>query len=255
MTVSNPTAALVIIGNELLSGQTQDLNVAYLAKKLFDRGIEVKEVRMILDHEATIIETVLGLSSLHSYVFTTGGIGPTHDDITAQSIAKAFNVPLIKHPEALKRLYARYPHPKAPEAMERMAYVPEGAILIDNPVSAAPGFYLYNVYVMAGIPAIMQEMFKNLMPHLKKGIPRSTIHMVISVAESVIAQRLREIQESHPTIEIGSYPKWAESDRSVMIVIKGVAGPELEHVREKLRHLFHIMEIEHQEWDLPTIEA
>jgi molybdenum cofactor synthesis domain-containing protein len=248
MSSLNPSAGVIVVGNEILSGQTQDLNIFYLTKNLFNLGIEVKEVRVILDDEDQIIGAVRSFHEAYDFVFTTGGIGPTHDDITSHSVAKAFHLPLIKHPEALRRLYEKYPQPKAPEAMERMALIPEGAELIDNPISAAPGFRIYNVHVMAGIPDIMQKMFESLMPHLKKGTPRHSIKLIVSGAEGMIAEGLRTIQRDHPAIEIGSYPKWSSAERSVMVVAKGFQGNDLEQVRAELLTLF-------QSLDLPVQEA
>ena len=203
-----PTAALLLIGNELLSGRTQDLNLNYIAKGLNEVGVRFMESRVVPDIEAMIVEAVNALRSRYSYVFTTGGIGPTHDDITAACIAKAFDVPLTEHPEAIERLEAFYAHRKEElnEARRRMANTPEGASLVDNPVSGAPGFVMENVYVFAGIPNIMQAMFDSVKLTLVGG-KRVLSHTVTTdLVEGVIAKDLGAIQQDYPETEIGSYP-------------------------------------------------
>ena len=158
------TAALLIIGNEILSGRTKDANLAFLGENLNDLGIQMSECRVVRDDEADIIAAVRALSERYDYVFTTGGIGPTHDDITCACIAKAFGAAVIRHPEAMRRLTLHYEKTGVEfnEMRQRMANIPDGASLIDNPVSAAPGFKIGNVYVMAGVPRIMQGMFDEL---------------------------------------------------------------------------------------------
>jgi len=232
-----PTAAILIIGNEILSGQTQDVNVAYLSQELADVGIDVMEVRMVLDDKEAIIAAVHDLKK-YTYVFTTGGIGPTHDDITANAMACAFNVPLESNPEALKRMNDRYPTSKSPQALVSMSYIPRGAHLIDNPHSAAPGFQIGNVYVMAGVPVIMQSMFKTLVPRLEKGSIKHDIKFVVSVAEGVIAADLKVIQEENPTIDIGSYPRIVSQGHNLLIVAKGRDKQALKQVEEKLIQMF-----------------
>src|SRR3954454_1473596 len=163
------TAALVIIGNEILSGRTQDVNLAFLATQLNEAGIQMGEVRVVPDAEADIVEAVNALRGKHDHVFTTGGIGPTHDDITSASIAKAFGLPYGRHPEAERRLLAYYPPEKVNRARMKMAETPEGAELIDNPVSVAPGFIIGNVFVLAGIPQVVRAMFDGIRPTLRGG--------------------------------------------------------------------------------------
>ena len=165
------TAALVVIGNEILSGRTKDANVSYLARQLTALGIQLAEVRMVRDEERAIIAAVNTLRASHNYVFTTGGIGPTHDDITCEAVARAFNLPYRIHPEAKRILedFYRDTGRELNEARMRMAYTPEGATLIDNPVSRAPGFRVENVHVLAGIPAVMRAMFESVAPTLKGG--------------------------------------------------------------------------------------
>ena len=164
------TAALIIIGNEILSGRIQDANLSYIATKLNDEaGIRLTEARVVPDIEAEIVDAVNAMRTKHDYVFTTGGIGPTHDDITAEAVSKAMGVRLIRHPEAERRLQAYYPPDKLTEARLRMANTAEGATLIDNPVSIAPGFRIGKVHVLAGVPQIAAAMMDNVVPTLEGG--------------------------------------------------------------------------------------
>ena len=176
-----PTAAIILIGNELLSGRTQDTNLKYIASQLCGHGITLRETRVIPDDHQVVVSTVNTLRHAHDYVFTTGGIGPTHDDITADCVADAFGVALPVHPEAERRLldFFKQRDIEANEDRLRMARIPEGGELIDNPVSAAPGFRIDNVFVMAGVPRIMQVMFDSILPSLRKGpaIELSLIHI------------------------------------------------------------------------------
>lgn len=199
-------AALIIIGNEILSGRTQDRNLAYIAQALNDAGVKLMEVRVIPDLEGAIIETVNALRGAFDYVFTTGGIGPTHDDITTAAIAKAFGVNVVRHPEAERRLLKHYTPEQVNEARMKMADIPEGATLIDNPVSSAPGFIIGNVYVMAGVPSIMQAMLDQVIPSLKGGLPTRSKTLSANITEGTIAADLTEIQNRYPDVEIGSYP-------------------------------------------------
>ena len=204
--LSSPTAAILIIGNEILCGRTQDTNSYWLAQQLTDMGIVVSEMRVIGDFEDRIIAVVNALRRQATYVFCTGGIGPTHDDITAASIAAAFGVPLIRHLEADSRLRAHYPPEKQTDARMKMADVPDGASLIDNPLTIAPGFRIENVFVMAGVPAIMKEMFTCIRPHLSLGAPIYSETIVTQRGEGDIAVILQAAQTANPTVEIGSYP-------------------------------------------------
>ncbi|NIR30541.1 MAG: competence/damage-inducible protein A [Gammaproteobacteria bacterium] len=207
---SHVTAAVVVIGNEILSGRTRDSNLAYLARGLNEVGIRVREARVIPDVEGVIVETVNTLRARHAYVFTTGGIGPTHDDITAASVAKAFGVPLERNADAVRRLQAYYARPEVSagltEARLRMANVPCGAELLDNPVSGAPGFRMENVYVLAGVPSIMEAMFGAIKPHLRGGAVVRTREIVVYLPESEVARTLSRLQERYPDVEMGSYP-------------------------------------------------
>jgi molybdenum cofactor synthesis domain-containing protein len=215
------TAALIIIGNEVLSGRTQDANIQYIATGLNDVGVRLKEVRVIEDNEAAIITAVNALRATHAYVFTTGGIGPTHDDITAECIAKAFGVALKRDPRAVQRLLLQIKPENLNEARLRMANIPEGADLIDNPVSHAPGFKIGNVYVMAGVPKIMQAMFEGVRGSLKGGGKMWSRNVTIHVGEGVIADGLRAIQERWPAVEIGSYPFSNQGKYGTVIVTRG----------------------------------
>ena len=169
MAGKNPTACVLIIGNEVLSGRTQDANIRFLATKLGDLGIPVREVRVIPDVPETIVSTVNEVRRKFNYVFTTGGIGPTHDDITSECIAAAFGVPWEPHPVAFARMEKAYKPGEFNAALQRMGTMPRGAKLIDNAMSVEPGFQMENVYVMAGVPRVMQSMFEWLAPHLQGG--------------------------------------------------------------------------------------
>ncbi|HEX3943080.1 MAG TPA: competence/damage-inducible protein A [Rhizomicrobium sp.] len=187
-----PTAAMLAIGDEILSGRTQDTNTNYVARFLATLGINLREARVVPDVEMEIVAAVNALRTRYGYVFVTGGIGPTHDDITADAIAKAFNVSIDHHPEALALIGARYEPEEFNEMRRRMARIPAGAALIRNSVSAAPGFQLENVFVMAGVPMIMRAMLEDVAPQLKKGPPVHTSVITAPVAEGRIAAALVE---------------------------------------------------------------
>src|SRR3954465_6717552 len=213
------TAAVIIIGNEILSGRTQDTNLAYLAKELGGIGVQVREARVVPDDEAEIVAAVNAMRARYTYVFTTGGIGPTHDDITAASIAKAFGLPCGRHPEAERRLRAYYPPEKVNPARMKMAETPEGAELIDNPVSVAPGFTIGNVHVLPGVPSILQAMWSGLKPKLKGGATVLSRTITVLCPEGEIARPLGGIQEKHPTVEIGSYPFMRQNQFGTSLVL------------------------------------
>lgn len=205
-TASEVSAAIIIIGNEVLSGRTQDLNLQFLAAALNAVGIRVREARVVGDEEDAIVEAVNACRVAYDYVFTTGGIGPTHDDITSASIAKAFGVPLVRHPRAEALLHAHFrPEDRNPARM-RMADVPAGAELIENPVSRAPGFSIGNVFVLPGVPAIMRAMFDGVRHRLAGGAPMLSHTIAAFTTEGAIAQGLAEVQARYPAVEIGSYP-------------------------------------------------
>lgn len=214
------TAALLIIGNEILSGRTQDKNLSHIALKLNDVGVRLAEVRVVPDIEAKIVDAVNTLRAEYNYVFTTGGIGPTHDDITSASIAQAFGVKIHRHPQAEKILRAHYTADQINEARLKMADVPEGSVLLDNPVSSAPGFRIGNVYVMAGVPRIMQAMLDAILPELKGGAPVLTLSITTDLPEGDIAAGLTDIQNRYPEIDIGSYPMYKMGEFSTTLVLR-----------------------------------
>ncbi len=218
--MDQPTSALIIIGNEILSGRTHDKNLAFLGTGLSEIGAPLREVRVIPDIESVIIDTVREVSARYTYVFTTGGIGPTHDDITSASIAKAFNRKIIRHPEAETLLRAHYTSGKINEARLKMADVPEGSELITNPVSAAPGFKVENVFVMAGVPRIMQAMFEAIRPQLKGGAAVLSQSVTTDLPEGTIADGLTRIQEKYSDTEIGSYPNYMHGGFCTTLVVR-----------------------------------
>ncbi len=202
------TAAILIIGNEILSGRTQDINIQYIATKLSEHGINLEEVRIVPDIKSSIIDAIHNLRKKYTYLFTTGGIGPTHDDITSDAIADAFGVKLAKHPEAYRRLEEYYASKGRTLTMpnEKMAYIPEGANLIDNTASTAPGFVMENVYVMAGVPYIMHAMMDFVLPTLKSSARIESRDISLLVGESFIAKEMEYIQTKYPDVSVGSYP-------------------------------------------------
>jgi molybdenum cofactor synthesis domain-containing protein len=200
-------AALVIIGNEILSGRTQDANLAYLAKWLNQQGIRLHEVRVVADETDDIVAAVNTCRARYDYVFTTGGIGPTHDDITVDAMAAAFGVAVVQHPRAEKLLRDHYGE-RINEARLRMARVPDGANLIENSVSAAPGIQMQNVYIMAGIPSVMRGMLAALEGQLPGGKPVISRTISAYVPESSVAQLLMDVERAHEGVLIGSYPVW-----------------------------------------------
>ena len=213
-------AALIIIGNEILSGRTKDKNLAYLAEWLNEIGIQLYEVRVIRDDEKEIIDCVNLLRKKYDYVFTTGGIGPTHDDITTESIAKAFNVELETNPEALKILQSYYKEGELNEARLKMTLLPKGAELVENPVTKAPGFKMENVFVMAGIPSIMQGMLEGAKTFLRIGNKMTSESIDVFMPESYIAEELSKMQDNYPEVEIGSYPFNKEGQFGTSLVMR-----------------------------------
>jgi molybdenum cofactor synthesis domain-containing protein len=231
------TACLLIIGNEILSGRTQDANLAYLAKGLNEVGVRLREARVIPDVPETIIATVNEVRAKFDYVFTTGGIGPTHDDITAECVARAFGVELVLDPEAKRRLEVRYKamggNMELNEARLRMAHVPEGATLIDNAVSAAPGFRIGNVFVMAGVPVIAQSMFDSVKLTLVGGATILSRTIGCKLSEGAIAKDLGEVQADFPGVDIGSYPYWSRGGGfGVSLVLRGPDAAELDRAAQ-----------------------
>jgi molybdenum cofactor synthesis domain-containing protein len=216
------TAAILAIGDELLSGRTKDKNIGHLAELLTLSGIDLKEVRIVADEEDAIVAALNALREKYDYVFTSGGIGPTHDDITADAVSKAFGVPCIHETEAMKLLAAMYERRgmEFTQARQRMARMPEGATHIPNPVSTAPGFTIGNVYVMAGVPQVFQAMVDAVLPTLRGGARVMSRSVTSPYGEGDIGGPLGEVQKRHPETSIGSYPKFDGKFFSTELVIR-----------------------------------
>ncbi len=231
------TAAMIVIGDEILSGRTKDRNIGHLADVMTAIGIDLKEVRIVPDEEGEIVAAVNAMRARYAYVFTTGGIGPTHDDITADSIAAAFGVPCEYDEAAYELLAAHYAGRglEFNEARKRMARMPRGAAAIANPVSVAPGFRIGNVHVMAGVPAIFQAMLDNVVPTLETGrkLVSATIHC--PYGEGIIGGPLGEIQKAHPETIIGSYPKYLDGSFWTELVVRARAPQALEAARAEVQ--------------------
>ena len=227
------TAALLIIGDEILSGRTQDANLAYLAKWLGVQGIRLREVRVVSDDMAAIGDAVNALRRAHDYLFTTGGIGPTHDDITVDAIAAALGVPVIVHPDA-KAILAEHYGDKLTDARLRMARTPQGASLIANPRTKAPGIRVENVFIMAGVPAITQGMLAALDGQLPGGAPVLSRTIAAWTQESRVAATLGSVEKAHPGVQIGSYPFWREGRTGANFVISATDAALLAHVAATL---------------------
>lgn len=233
----NPTAAVLIIGNEILSGRTQDTNLNYIAKKLTAIGIRLAETRVVPDIEGEIVAALNALRQRYTYVFTTGGIGPTHDDITADSIGAAFGLPVEENAEARARLVAYYTPDRITPPRMRMARMPVGASLIDNPVSIAPGFKIENVHVLAGVPNIMQAMLDGIIASLTHGPAILSASVSGYVAESVVAVELGEIAARYPQLDIGSYP-WTRDGRfGTALVTRGIDVAAIKAADEEIYRL------------------
>jgi molybdenum cofactor synthesis domain-containing protein len=220
--MSNPTAAAIIIGNEILSGRTLDINTQEIALALGEIGVLLIETRTIADDRPMIIDTVRELSSKYDYIFTTGGIGPTHDDITAEAMAAAFNVSYIKNVE-IYNILENYYHQKGEKlnsAREKMAYIPESSKLLYNDATAVPGFVINNVFVMAGIPHIMKAMLKSAIPMLKKGRVVQSKTLDVMMAESKIAIPLEELQNKYRQVDMGSYPFTKDGQHGTALVLR-----------------------------------
>jgi len=228
------TACLIIIGNEILSGRTQDANLAYLAKWLNERGVRLMEARVIPDIEATIVATVNECRRAFDYVFTTGGIGPTHDDITAASVAKAFGLPLVRREEAVELMRKFYGDANLTEARLRMAHTPEGAEFIENPISRAPGFRIENVFVMAGVPLIMQGMLESLAHVITGGEPVRSRAVWAHTPESTVAEGIAAIQNRHEGVDIGSYPFYRDGRTGTTLIARSTDLATLDAVQAEL---------------------
>lgn len=232
------TACVIVIGNEILSGRTRDANLAWLAVELNKEGVRLREARVVPDLPEAIIKAVNECRAAYDYVFTTGGIGPTHDDITSECIAKAFGVRYVRNREAEAILRAYYPADKINEARLRMSDMPEGVALIPNPVSAAPGFSLENVYVMAGVPEIMRAMFDAVRSTLKGGRPLQSATVSAYVAEGTIAKELTQVQGRFPDVEIGSYPFVRDGKLGTSLVARHEDGMRLKEASDALVSIF-----------------
>ena len=238
--MANPTAAMLVIGDEILSGRTRDANMHYLAGQLTDAGIDLKEVRVVSDDPNAIIAATQSLSKTYAHVFTSGGIGPTHDDITADCIAAAFDTPIAVRADARALLQALYDRQgmELNDARLRMARIPDGALLIDNPVSVAPGFQIRNVYVMAGVPSVFQAMVASVLPSLKGGAPLVSTSTRIERGEGDIAGPLADLANSYPDLSFGSYPYIKNGVYGSNIVIRGADRAAVEDATRQLTALF-----------------
>ena len=229
------TAALIVIGNEVLSGRTQDANVRFLAAGLNGVGVRLMEARVIADVEDEIVEAINALRSKFDYVFTTGGIGPTHDDITSAAVAKALGREFGRNAEAEAILRDHYRPEDVTEARLRMADLPEGAELIDNPVSRAPGFRVENVIVMPGVPRIMQAVFDGYKHNLAGGDPVQSVSITVALPEGVLAAPLGQLQDDHAPVEFGSYPFVRHGRVGTCLVARSADEGALEAAAEALR--------------------
>ncbi len=229
------SACVLIIGNEILSGRTQDLNLQYIAETLGEQGVTVQEARVIPDDHDVIVDAVNYARASYDYVLTTGGIGPTHDDITAECIAKAFGVPLINDPEIERRIRAREAPPDVMESRLLMARVPEGASLIENSTGGPQGFSMANVHVMAGIPAVLQEMLPNI--EFSGGDTVKSRSVRAFMGESEIATQLGELQARIRSVDIGSYPFHREGIYGTTLVVRGTDLREVESTVEAIREI------------------
>ena len=237
-------AAILIIGNEILSGRTQDTNTTTIALWLNSIGVKVREVRVIPDIEETIIDTVNLLRKVNDYVFTTGGIGPTHDDITAQSISKVFNLNYKIHKEAFMILEAYYKPGEFNEGRQKMVWMPENANLILNPTSGAPGFNVENVFCLPGVPSILKSMLGGLKNNIVGGDPILSHTISLRTVESEIAQSLTDVQNNNKDIEIGSYPFFQAGKLGVSIVIRSEKKSKIDECSEQILDFIKKMKIE-----------
>jgi molybdenum cofactor synthesis domain-containing protein len=230
------TAAMLVIGDEILSGRTKDQNIGHLADVMTAIGVDLKEVRIVPDEQDEIVAAVNAVRARYTYVFTTGGIGPTHDDITADSISKAFGVPCEYDAKAYQMLEASYASRGMAftEARKRMARMPRSAAHIDNPVSLAPGFRIGNVHVMAGVPAIFQAMLDNVIPTLKTGMKLLSATVNCPLGEGTIGGPLADIQKAHPDTIIGSYPKYLDGRFWTELVVRARSQEALDAARAEV---------------------
>ncbi|MBY5972627.1 hypothetical protein KUV28_09730 [Ferrimonas balearica] len=238
--MGNPTAAMIVIGDEILSGRTRDANMHHLACELTKVGIDLMEVRVVSDDQAAIVSAVRDLSDRYDSVFTSGGIGPTHDDITADCVAEAFGRSIDVRDDARDLLVAHWEARgvEVNEARLRMARIPAGARLIDNPVSIAPGFTIENVHVMAGVPAVFEAMVATVLPTLTGGTPLMSQNLRIERGEGEIAGPLAALAERYPDLSIGSYPYQRDGVYGANIVIRGTDGARVDAAMSELAGMF-----------------
>ena len=237
-------AAILIIGNEILSGRTQDTNTGTIALWLNSIGVKVEEVRVIPDIEKTIIDTVNKLRKSYNYIFTTGGIGPTHDDITAESISKAFDLKYEIHKEAFKILESYYKPGEFNEGRQKMVWMPKNANLILNPTSGAPGFSVENVFCLPGVPSILKSMIGGLKNEIVGGEPILSHTISLRTVESEIASSLTEIQNNNKEVEIGSYPFFQAGKLGVSIVMRSIDQSKIDFCSSKILELVNQKKIE-----------
>ena len=228
------TAAVLLIGDEILSGRTKDANSGWIAERLTEMGIDLKEIRVVPDDEPVIVDALNALRARYTYVFTTGGIGPTHDDITADAVAKAFGVGIDYHPDAVAALREIFTEDRLNEARLRMARIPFGSDLIVNELSKAPGFRIGNVHVMAGVPKIMQSMFRAIAPGLETGPKMLSETILANAKEGDVGTPLGEIQKRHPDVSIGSYPFQDEKGYNTNLVIRSRSAEALAAARAEV---------------------
>jgi molybdenum cofactor synthesis domain-containing protein len=233
-TTDEVTAALLVIGDEILSGRTKDVNIGFIADHCTEAGIRLKEVRVVADDEAAIVSAVNHLRHAYVYVFTTGGIGPTHDDITADSIATAFGVSIDIDPRAVALLRERFAETDLTPARLRMARIPAGGELIENSVSKAPGFMIGNVIVMAGVPAIMQAMLRAVTPRLRKGLKLISDSIRVNAPEGRVAVPLGDCQRAFPDVTMGSYPFFEDGHYGTNLVLRSTDEARLKEARASL---------------------
>ena len=238
--MTNPTAAMLVIGDEILSGRTRDSNMHYLAQELTRIGITLREVRVVADEHPGIVAALRALAASHTHVFTSGGIGPTHDDITADAVAEAMGASIGHRADAMALLQAHYDRAGLPfnEARQRMARVPEGATLIDNPVSTAPGFTLGNVHVMAGVPNIFQAMVASVLPKLTGGAPLLSQTLRVNRGEGEIAGPFGALAAEYPDLSMGSYPFLQNGAHGTNLVIRGTDAAQVDAAMLRLTRLF-----------------
>lgn len=238
--MTNPTAAILVIGDEILSGRTRDSNMHFLAQELTRIGITLREARVVADIHAEIVAAVRALSGKYTHVFTSGGIGPTHDDITADAVAEAMGARISHRADAMALLQAHYDRSGLPfnEARQRMARIPDGADLIDNPVSTAPGFTIGNVHVMAGVPKIFEAMVASVLPKLTGGPPLLSQTLRVDRGEGEIAAQFGILAAEFPDLSMGSYPFIQNGAHGTNLVIRGTDPAQLDAAMVKLTRLF-----------------